>query len=75
MFILTDEAIESAIDTISGYIVTVVASRTERPIEKVAEEFLSSASYSLLNDKKTGYYWDNMDELADMFMSEIGDGL
>ena len=75
MFILTDEAIESAIDTISGYIVTVVASRTGKPIENVAEEFLSSASYSLLNDKKTGYYWDNMDELAGRFMSEIKDVL
>ena len=75
MFILTDEAIESAIDTISGYIVTVVASRTGMPVENIADEFLSSASYSLLNDKKTGYYWDNMDELADKFMSEIGDGL
>ena len=71
MFILTDEAIESGINIISGYIVTAVASMTGKPIEDVTEAFLLSATYSLLSDKETGYYWDSMDELIDKFMAEI----
>ena len=70
MFILTDSAIESGIDTISGYIVTVVALRTGKPIEDVAEAFLASAAYSCLSYKETGYYWDSMEELIDKFLTE-----
>ena len=72
MFVLTDDAIESGIDAISGYIVTVVASRTGKPIDEVADVFLSSTAYSLLEDKETGYYWDSMEELIDKFMAEMG---
>ena len=63
-------AIESEIDTISGYIVTVVASRTGKPIEELTEAFLASAAYSYLSDKETGYYWDSMEELIDKFLAE-----
>ena len=72
MFVLTDDAIESGIDAISGYIVMVVVSRTGKPIDEVADAFLSSAAYALLEDKETGYYWDSMEELIDKFMAEMG---
>ena len=71
MFVLNDETIEAAIDNISGYIVEVVASETDKPIEEVSEAFLSSETYKLLSDKETGYYWDSMSELVDMFRAEL----
>jgi len=71
MFVLNDETIEAAIDNISGYIVEVVASETAKPIEEISEAFLSSDTYKLLSDKETGYYWDSMSELVDMFRAEL----
>jgi hypothetical protein len=73
MFVLTDDAIESGIDTISGYVVNAAASRSGKPIEEIMEAFLSSETYMLLSDKETGYYWDSMEELIDMFLSELQD--
>ena len=70
MFVLTDETIDMAIDNISGYIVSVVALQTGKPIEKVSEEFFVSDTYALLGDKETGYYWGNLNELIDKFMAE-----
>ena len=71
MFVLNDVTIEAAIDNISGYIVEVVATETGKPIEEVSDTFLSSDTYKLLSDKETGYYWDSMSELVDMFNSEL----
>jgi len=71
MFELTDEVIDSAIDSISGYIVSVVATNTGKPIEEVLEAFISSDAYRLLSDKETGYYWDSMTELIDMFEASL----
>ena len=71
MFYLTDEAIDSGIDSISGYIVAQVAAETGRPIDGVLELFLLSEAYALLSDKETGYYWDSMNELIEMFKQEL----
>jgi len=71
MLLLNDVTIETAIANISGYIVDVVASETGKPIEEISEAFLSSDTYKLLSDKETGYYWDSMSELVDMFKAEL----
>jgi len=71
MFVLTDDAIDAAIDSISGYIVFTISTLTERPLEEVAEAFLASDTYALLSDKDTGYYWDSISELIDKFYDEI----
>jgi hypothetical protein len=70
MFTLTDKVIDAAIDAISGYIVSKVADETNKTIEEVTEAFLTSNTYALLSDAGTGYYWDNINELADMFKAE-----
>ena len=72
MFVLTDETIDMAIDNISGYIVSVVASKTGKPIEEVSEMFFMSDICALLGDKKTGYYWDSISEIIDKFIAETG---
>ena len=71
MFVLTEQVINSAIDTISGYIVSVVAGETGKSIEDVAEAFLASDAYTILSDAETGCYWDSISELIDKFKSEI----
>ena len=71
MLLLNDVTIETAIANISGYIVDVVASETGKPIEEISEAFLSSDTYKLLSDKETGYYWDSMSELVEMFKTEL----
>ena len=71
MFVLTEQVIDSAIDTISGYIVSVVAAQAEKSIEEITEAFLASETYTLLSDAETGYYWDSMGELIDKFKEEI----
>jgi len=71
MFVLTDEAIESGIDAISGYIVSTVAERTNRSAEEISEKFYLSEAYALLNNEDTGYYWDSIGELIDKFINEI----
>ena len=71
MFILTEQAINSAIDTISGYIVSVVTAETGKPIEEITEAFLASDTYAFLSDAETGYYWDSIIELIDKFKIEI----
>jgi hypothetical protein len=67
--------IDTAIDNISGYIVSVVASQTGRTIAEVSEAFFMSDTYALLGDKKTGYYWDSISELIDKFMAEFREPL
>ena len=71
MFHLTEEAIDNGIDTISGYIVALVASETGRPLKEISEAFLSSDTFALLSDKETGYYWDSLSELIEKFSQEI----
>ena len=71
MFVLTEQAINSAIDTISGYIVSVVAAEAGQSIEEITEAFLASETYALLSDAETGYYWDSISELIDKFKTEI----
>ena len=71
MFVLTEQAINSAIDTISGYIVSEVSAETGKSIEEITEAFLASETYALLSDAETGYYWDSISELIDKFKTEI----
>ena len=71
MFVLTEQVINSAIDTISGYIVSTVTKETGKSMEEITEAFLASDTYSLLSDAETGYYWDSMSELIDKFKKEI----
>jgi hypothetical protein len=70
MFVLTEDSIDVAIDTISGYIVSKVAAEINKSIEEVTEAFLTSNTYSLLSDAETGYYWDNIFDLIDIFKEE-----
>ena len=70
MFVLTEQLISTAIDTISGYIVSVTAEETGKSIEEITEDFLSSNTYALLSDAETGYYWYSISELIDMFRTE-----
>jgi len=71
MFILTEKVISTAIDNISGFIVSVVTAQTGKTIEEITEAFLSSETYMLLSDAETGYYWDNIFELIEKFKYEI----
>ena len=71
MFILNEQVINCAIDTISGYIVSVVTAETGKSIEEITENFLASDTYALLCDIDTGYYWDSLSELIDKFKTEI----
>ena len=70
MFVLTEQVISAAIDTISGFIVSSTAEETGKPLEEVTEAFLTSHTYALLSDAETGYYWDSIAELIDMFKNE-----
>ena len=71
MFTFDEDAINIAINNISGYIVYLVAKETGKPIEEVSEAFFASDTYSLLSDIETGYYWDSISELTDKFSAEI----
>jgi hypothetical protein len=68
---LTDELIESTIDGISGFISANFAERYDLPLEKSLELFLESETYQALSRKETGYYWDSIPEIQDMFFREI----
>jgi hypothetical protein len=68
---LTDDLIEGAIDSISGFIVAKAAADHHKPMVTMMETFLSSNTYQLLSDKGTGLYWDNLLETYDMFIKEI----
>lgn len=75
MFTLTDEVIENTISNTSGLIVATVAEKMNLPIKDVSGCFLSSKTFALLRNKDTGYYWDSIAELIDMFTSEITESL
>jgi hypothetical protein len=68
---LTDDLIEGAIDSITGFIVAKAAAEYDKPIAKMMETFLSSNTYQLLSDKDTGLYWDNLFEMYNMFIGEM----
>ncbi|MDR2587768.1 MAG: hypothetical protein LBC23_05870 [Coriobacteriales bacterium] len=71
MFVLTDETIESAIDNISGFIITKTTERTGKPLEEITRLFYRSKLYAQLSDKNTGYYWDSIPEMIDIFENEL----
>jgi hypothetical protein len=68
---LTDQLIDGAIDSITGFIVAKNSKERNKPVAEVMEEFLSSNTCRLLSDKETGFYWDSLPELYRMFMKEI----
>ena len=71
MLVLTDELIETTIDSVAGFIIATVSADTDRSLEEIAELFYSSQMYELLSDKKTGYYWDSIPDMVDRFRAEI----
>ena len=71
MFILDDKMIDTTIDNIAGYIISTVANETGKSLSDVAEQFFASEIYQKLSNKDTGYYWDSIPEMIDIFYSEI----
>jgi C4-dicarboxylate-specific signal transduction histidine kinase len=69
---LTDELIDGAIDSITGFIAAKISEQRNIPVVQIMEHILLSNAYRLLSDKKTGFYWDNLREIYDMFIREIG---
>ena len=70
MFILTDETIDTVIDSVSGFIIAAIAEETEKPLDEIAKLFYSSEMYVLLSDKNTGYYWDSIPAMIEQFYLE-----
>ena len=70
MFVLTDETIDTVIDSVSGFIIATVAEETEKPLDEIAKMFYSSEMYILLSDKNTGYYWDSIPAMIEQFYLE-----
>jgi len=68
---LTDDLIEGAIDSITGFIVAKAAEQYNKPIAEMMETFLSSKTYQLLSDKTTGLYWDSLIDTYNIFTNEI----
>ena len=71
MFVLTDEVIETAIDSESGFIIAAVTEETGMALDEVAELFYSSRIYALLSNKDTGYYWDSIPDMIEQFYLEF----
>jgi NADPH-dependent curcumin reductase CurA len=68
---LTDDLIVGAINSISGFIVAKYAEQYNIPLDLAMETFLNSNTYKLLSDKETGYYFDSIPEIFDMFLKEV----
>jgi len=68
---LTDELIQGAVNSITGFIVNYVSEKQGKPIDEVMERFIASKTYALLNDKMTGLYWDSIPTTIDMFLAEL----
>ena len=68
---LTDELIQATVNNITGYIVASVAKRQKRKTEDVFSEFMRSKTYTLLQDKDTGLYWDSISETMDRYLAEV----
>jgi len=67
---LTDELITGTINSISGFIVAKYAEQYSVSLELAMETFFNSNAYKLLSDKETGYYFDSIPEIFDMFVVE-----
>jgi len=67
---LTDELITGTINSISGFIVAKYAEQYSVPLELAMETFFNSNAYKLLSDKETGYYFDSIPEIFDIFVEE-----
>jgi len=67
---LTDELIMGAINSISGFIIAKYAEEYNVPLDLATETFYNSNTHKLLSDKGTGYYFDSIPELFDMFLKE-----
>jgi hypothetical protein len=68
---LTDDLIDGAIDSITGFIIVKAAKETHHSVAQTMETFLLSNTYRLLSDKTTGLYWDNVFETYNMFIKEL----
>jgi hypothetical protein len=68
---LTDDLIEGAIDSITGFVVARAAEQYNKPVAEVMNAFLVSHTYKLLSDKETGLYWDNLSDTYAMFIEEL----
>jgi hypothetical protein len=68
---LTDDLIVGAINSISGFIVAKYAEQYNIPLDLAMETFLNSNTYKLLSDKETGYYFDSIPEILDIFLKEV----
>jgi hypothetical protein len=71
VFPLTDDAIETGIDIIAGFLVAQAAAKLGRPVEEIAEAFYASHAYAQLSDPRTGRYWDSLSESLDLFLAEF----
>jgi len=67
---LTDDLITGTINSISGFIVAKYAEQYDIPLDLAMETFFNSKTYKLLSDKETGYYFDSIPEIYDMFLKE-----
>jgi hypothetical protein len=68
---LTDDVINGAIVSISGYIVAEAAARTGKPLAEVLNFFVKSNTYRLLSDKEAGLWWDSIQPTLDGFLGEL----
>jgi hypothetical protein len=68
---MTRELIDGAIDSIAGFIVAYTSENLHKPLDETMELFLSSRIYALLRDHETGFYWDSVPEMCEMFLREI----
>jgi len=68
---LTDELITGTINSISGFIIAKYAEQYDVSLELAMETFFNSKAYKLLSDKETGYYFDSIPEIFDMFVGEV----
>jgi hypothetical protein len=68
---LTDNLIQAAIDSISGYVIAETVKERHLSLEAVAEYFFKSHTYKLLSDKETGLYWDSIPTTLKMFQQEV----
>jgi hypothetical protein len=68
---LTNDLIVGTINSISGFIVAKYAEDFNIPLHQAMEAFLNSNTYKLLSDKETGFYFDSIPELLNMFLEEM----
>ncbi|GHV15650.1 hypothetical protein AGMMS49938_14420 [Fibrobacterales bacterium] len=64
---LTDDLINGAIDSITGFVVAETAEKFDVSLDFAMEKFLNSNTYKLLSDKETGLYFDSIPEILECF--------